>query len=481
MAGFLDMPPSPDLIFLEALRNSLLDQRFQKLVYSRPVGTAPDLKQLRARPVTLRGEAFLSIVTRFARRDETRNVPMAEAFDVLSPLPGTAFRSAHLFTATESLQLDFSKKGRPLLKRHANVLSPEAPVHDRAKKQFLPAEAPWLHRMGVTDEGAAVRPSMSDKWKQINKFAEILDQVLPAAPPSNGPFTIVDFGCGRGLLTFAAYDRAAARFGDRAEVIGVELREHLTSAAATVAGDLKLEGLRFSSGDIADFPLQRLGGVIALHACDTATDLALHAGIRGGAEFILSSPCCHKEIRPQIQIPAVLRPMLRHGSHLGQEAEMLTDTLRMLLLESRGYRVRLVEFVSLEHTAKNKLIVAEKGKPNPEALAQFQELKLFYGIQTQQLERLLALHHLMEKQLATPEQYPPTLSLLVAACNQKSNRDPVLQLGTEVVEQTLNILRREKTLELERVEALESEVLSLKRQLHELQEAFQAFKQAFEG
>lgn len=381
---------TPETTFRDTLQRSLEDDSFRKLVLSRPIGDEKDLRQLRARPVLLRGETMISVVTRFATRDETRNLSLTEAGPWLAAQPGTRFRTAHLFTHTESLQLDYSKKGRPMLKRHAApATAEEAPAtHDRQKNRFIDPQAPWLRRMGVTDPDGRVYPSMSDKWKQINKFAEILAQVLPAN--AGGP--IVDFGCGKGLLTFAAYDKARERLGTDAEVIGVELREHLTREASAAAVELGLSGLRFEAGDIRDFPERRLCGVIALHACDTATDLALYAGIRGQADFILSAPCCHKEIRPQIHIPEVLRPLLRHGAHLGQEADMLTDTLRMLLLESRGYQVRLVEFISLEHTAKNKLIVAEKGRTNPDAPAQFLELKRFYGIRIQTLEQLLLSH-----------------------------------------------------------------------------------------
>ncbi len=132
--------------------------------------------------------------------------------------------------------------------------------------------------------------------------------------------------------------------------------------------------------------------MIALHACDTATDHAIHIGIRGGAAIILCAPCCHKQLRPQLLSPHPLRPILQHGVHLGQEAEMLTDGLRALLLDACGYSTQVFEFVSLEHTAKNKMILAVKrAHPGPpdELLAQVRELKAFYGIRDQCLETLL--------------------------------------------------------------------------------------------
>jgi hypothetical protein len=132
--------------------------------------------------------------------------------------------------------------------------------------------------------------------------------------------------------------------------------------------------------------------MIALHACDMATDYAIHLGIRAGASIIMCAPCCHKQIRPQMQSPELLKPMLKHGIHLGQEAEMVTDSLRALLLEASGYETRIFEFVSLEHTSKNKMILGVKGSgvvKQAEILAQIREIKEFYGIREHCLETLL--------------------------------------------------------------------------------------------
>ena len=141
------------------------------------------------------------------------------------------------------------------------------------------------------------------------------------------------------------------------------------------------------------FQARGVNVMIALHACDTATDYAIHMGIRTGAEIIMCSPCCHKQIRPQLQSPTVLSPLLQHGIHLGQEAEMLTDGIRALLLEAHGYDTQVFEFISLEHTSKNKMILAQKrskAKDNRVVLEQIQALKAFYGITDHCLEQLLA-------------------------------------------------------------------------------------------
>ncbi len=168
----------------------------------------------------------------------------------------------------------------------------------------------------------------------------------------------MDFGAGKGYLTFALHDHLRHTLGLAADVTGVELRDDMVRLCSDAAQRLGLAGLAFEQGDVQSRAPEAIDVMIALHACDTATDHAIHAGIRAGAAVIVCSPCCHKEIRPQMKAPALLRPMLQHGIHLGQEAEMVTDSLRALLLESQGYATQVFEFVALEHTSKNKMILA---------------------------------------------------------------------------------------------------------------------------
>ena len=391
------MTSPAETAFLETLSSSLSDNTFVKLVLSRPrqAGTEADApKQIRVRNIRLRGGEMLSLATRHPTREETQNLPHAEGIAFLQARLNAPFRSAHLFTETETLQLDFSKKGKAMLKRtRASSASATAPEpgnrHDRQKQRVLQTDAAWLQEMGVTHSKHEVFPTMSRKWRQINKFAEILTGIFGKLPPKTGDMHVIDFGCGRGLLTFAAYELMREHFGDNVRVTGVELREHLTREAEKTARKLHMDGLRFQAGDIATHATGNLTGMIALHACDTATDLALFSGIKAGADFLICAPCCHKEIRPQMNVPPPLDAVTRHGIHLGQEADMVTDALRVLLLESRGYDTQLFEFISLEHTAKNKMILAVKGKGDPLAGEKVQSLKAFYGITRQTLEHLL--------------------------------------------------------------------------------------------
>ncbi|HEX8335872.1 MAG TPA: methyltransferase, partial [Pyrinomonadaceae bacterium] len=190
----------------------------------------------------------------------------------------------------------------------------------------------------------------------------------------------------------ALYDYLNNVRGVRASVAGVEARAELVGLCNEVARRAGFGGLEFRTGLIGDLGLPRADVLIALHACDTATDDAIHKGVAAGAALIVTAPCCHKEVRPQIVAPAQLRGVLRHGHLLEREAESVTDSLRALLLESAGYRVKVFEFVSNEHTRKNTMLAAvlRDGATDAEAaLAEFRALKEFYGIREQRLEQLL--------------------------------------------------------------------------------------------
>jgi hypothetical protein len=175
-------------------------------------------------------------------------------------------------------------------------------------------------------------------------------------------------------------------------VAGVELRPDMVALCNGAAQRLGAQGLRFEEGDVRSVVPPRIDVMIALHACDVATDYAIHTGVRAGAQIIMCSPCCHKELRPQLLSPHPLRPILKHGVHLGQQAEMLTDGLRAMLLEACGYDTQVFEFVALEHTNKNKMILAVKrarATPADEIWREIEAVKGHYGIRDQCLETLL--------------------------------------------------------------------------------------------
>ena len=268
--------------------------------------------------------------------------------------------------------------------------------HDRVKQRFVDVNRAYLVDLGITLEDGRVVPAMARKWKQINKFVETLDGALKtSALRKSDSVRVIDFGAGKGYLTFALHDHLQNTLAKRTTVTGVELRESLVTEANAIALKNNANGLQFVCGDIATVATEgSVDVMVALHACDVATDMAIHRGIRAGAAIIVCSPCCHKDVRRQMQSPEVLQPLLQFGVHLGQEADMVTDTIRALLLEANGYDTKVFEFVGLEHSGKNKMILGvARTQPDEsraeQALSQVAALKKFYSISHQRLETLL--------------------------------------------------------------------------------------------
>ena len=381
--------------FLALLATSLHQHTFIKLVLARHVGAEVDLQRVTAKPLTIKGQASLSFVYRYKTRDITRNLALDEALALIGELLPASFRNAHLLSLNDEVQLEFTKKGKPMLHRNAVQQAREVVTgeHDREKKRYLELSRPFLHDLGVTDKQQALIPAMSRKWKQINKFIEVFSHALSSAPlAADQPVRVADFGSGKGYLTFAIHDYLRNTLQREAQVTGVELRPDMVELCNAAAARLEHPGLRFECGDVRSVVPSAIEVMIALHACDIATDYAIHTGIRCGAAIIMCSPCCHKQIRPQMHSPGLLKPMLQYGLHLGQQAEMLTDSLRALYLEACGYETKVFEFISLEHTNKNKMILATRRREPVAAqalLEKIQALKAFYGVKEHCLETLL--------------------------------------------------------------------------------------------
>ncbi len=435
------MPPPDALARFQALLHDALAQTaLVKLTLGKPRAGAsdPTLRNVFARPIVLKAGPPISLLYRHDTRDITKNLPPAEAEPLLLRLLADAFLDAHLFTPLQTAQLEQSAdSARParLRVKTADSAPPIPPAaHDRTKTRLIAPDAPWLRALGVTNDRGQPREGMAHKFRQIEKFAELLQSLLAesglesgmgvspmsANPtgetpvplssdstpslPASSPLRLADMGAGKGYLTFALADL----LGPRAEVLGIERRADLVATCNRVAAECGLAPrLRFTEGEIpssrsaATASLGQLDALIALHACDTATDDALAAGHAAGARLLVVSPCCQKELRPRLVPPAALADALRHGIFLERQAEFVTDALRAQLLEVAGYRTKVFEFVSTEHTAKNLMIAATRPaalaargptfEPDPAALARVRAFAAFYGIREQRLARHLGL------------------------------------------------------------------------------------------
>jgi hypothetical protein len=406
----LDAAAEPDPArdrFVALLREQQAQGGWRRLVLSGPRpggGAEPDLQRVTVRPVLLRGGPVLSVVSRHATRDLTHNHAPDEALALIAGWLGARFRHAHFDGDAIEAELRFGKRGGAHLSlrpRPANAPPADAGQdHDRTKQRPLQADRPYLVALGLTTPDGQPVPSMARKWKQINRFVEVVAPALTRTPlrqPGSEPVRVVDFGAGRAYLTFALHDWLQTQ-GLTVDVIGVEQRADLVDEGNRIVRGLGLQGLRMVQGDVGDAAAApgRFDVMIALHACDTATDAAIHRGIVAGAQLIVCSPCCHKQLRPQLLSPGPLKSVFQHGIHAEQQAEMLTDTLRALLLQASGYETQVFEFVALEHTRKNKMILAVKRPQAREAdraaaLAEADALQQMFGIREQALRRLLAL------------------------------------------------------------------------------------------
>jgi hypothetical protein len=396
--------------FIELLREQQRQGGWHKLVLSGAraaagvAGAEADLQRVTVRPVQLRGGPVLSFVSRHATKDLTHNHAPDEGLALIKGWLGARFRHAHFSGSDTEAELRFGRRGSGHLSvKPITTAAADAPAlaHDRAKQRPLDADRPYLAALGLTTPEGQPVPAMARKWKQINRFVEIVSQALARTPllqPPAGapPLRVLDFGAGRAYLTFALHDWLL-RQSLTLDVRGIEQRADLVAEGNRIVQGLGLQGLAMVQGDVGDAAAapERFDVMIALHACDTATDAAIHRGIRAGAQLIVCSPCCHKQLRPQLLSPGPLRSVFQHGIHAEQQAEMLTDTLRALLLQASGYETQVFEFVALEHTRKNKMILAVKraaaahAADRAEALAQVEELQRFFGFREQCLLTLL--------------------------------------------------------------------------------------------
>ncbi len=391
----------PVAAFLERFTLSLDEGTFAKLALSRPAPGGARPEKILGRLIELRGAPHLSLTLRHATNDLTRNVPLGEAAEWLRTQLGAEFRSALLGTTERDWQLFFPESGAPRLVAHKpSTTAAPTRAHDQPKNDVLQASAnDWLNGLGVTEANGKVRASMSDKHRQINRYLETLTHLATDAGWIGGSaaqceLVIADMGCGKGYLTFGAWHLFNRQLGLRVRVSGVETREDLVVTTNTLAKKIGAKTLSFIRGDIETATLPKLDALIALHACNTATDAAIRRGIESGASLIVVAPCCHKELRPQLQHPALLAPVLRHGVMEERLSEWLTDGLRALYLEWAGYRTKLFEFISTEHTPKNLMLAAVREREpftNTAAREQLIELKTHFGIQHHALDSLLAI------------------------------------------------------------------------------------------
>jgi len=380
--------------FIAEFARALQAETFVKMTLGNYKGADEHLQKLLVRLIETRKGKRLFFLYKYDTRDTAKNYDFAESAKILRRILGFDFFSGHLFTTENDFQLDIGKKGKSRLNvAKATFKAKPNLAHDREKKIQVHQNAFYLKALGITTDAGEIRDKQHDKWRQINKFVETLASLFDKSElKDRKELKIVDMGSGKGYLTFAAYDFFKNIRNIDVKIIGIDTKSELVGLCNDIAKASEFNDLQFVHGWIGDYDLQDVNILIALHACNTATDDAIFKGIKAGADLIVVAPCCHQEIRPQIAPPEMLKNILKHGIMLEREAELITDGLRSLLLEKSGYSTRIFEFISTEHTPKNNMIVGTKQSKtiDTERLEeQINAIKDFYGIKEQRLEYLL--------------------------------------------------------------------------------------------
>jgi len=394
------MPASdPDpLAIRDELAAAILGAALRRATFAGPARTG-DLRWQRVviRPLDLRGDRHLQFTYFDGRKTLTQNRPPTEAEASLRELLEADFAGIHVETDREAIDVRTTKKGRRLIGRsQPAAVMPTTLEHNRAKDVPLPEGRAdrVLEAMGILTDAGRVRPTMRAKFTQINEFLKHLQHILDHAGlrTLGRPVEILDCGCGASYLTLAVHHYLNDVLHIPARILGVDVNEEVIRKSLAKAESLGTSNLTFACEAIGRGEA-KADVVLALHACDTATDDAIARAVRAEARVLLSVPCCHQHLNRQLHAAGpseVLQPLLRHGILRERTADLVTDTFRSLALRILGYRTEVVEFVNLEHTARNLLIRAVRGAPVGETafVDEYREMKRFWGV-TPYIERVL--------------------------------------------------------------------------------------------
>jgi SAM-dependent methyltransferase len=363
-------------------------------------GNDPLLKNIYVRKVKIKRTDKLSFTYRYKTRDVIKNLDITDGIELIANLTSHDFKVCNVFCTDQETYVEHNAKGIIVLRHKVKEAADVKPslTHNKEKNRVIKPslEKQYLHSLQITDAEGKVYKNAQDKYRQINHYIDILTPLIAELPKGKNP-DVVDMGSGKGYLTFALYDYLHNILNLDAKVRGVEFREDMVTLCNDIAKSSSFTKLSFSQGTIEDFNDENFNILIALHACDTATDDAIFKGIKAKADLIVVAPCCHKQVRREMEkskSPSELSFLLKNGVFLERQAEMVTDGLRALILQHFGYKTKVMEFVSDVHTPKNVMIVATKVGQRPHQERSLQDIKKsmeFFGIGHHHLADLLEL------------------------------------------------------------------------------------------
>jgi hypothetical protein len=385
-----------EVTLITLLASALRDRTFLRLVLSQPLSKAETaISKVTVRLIEIGGETKYQWTVRSKSQELHDNLTADELVMQTKTVFGANFGDAHLFTTEADLTVRWNYGKPQRIKRKPPTQSPsEGAGHNRQKQYLIPAgvPCPFLIEIGVMLPSGQVRPTMYHKFRQINRYLEFVQDVLPQLP-ATGPIHVVDFGCGKSYLTFALHHLFTKIHEREVSITGLDLKSDVIEDCSRIAKALQCEGLRFQIGRIESFtPESHVHLAVSLHACDTATDDALAAALRWKCEAILAVPCCQHEVCQALG-KQTLPGLTEYGILKERFASLATDALRAQFLELHGYRTQVLEFIETEHTPKNLLLraVRRQEPAAPEMAARraaYDQLKEVLGLSKWHLEEI---------------------------------------------------------------------------------------------
>lgn len=372
--------------FFEELTAALEDNGFISVTISQPRDKHSRVKNIYFRPVTLKEVEMVHMVIKYPDREETKNLSHADFLAFLRLSLDSHFGYAHLLLKEKEGHLLISKRGFATLKWKKTIIDTfQLPVHNKEKTYLVPTDAPYLRPLGITNAGGNVIKEHYKKYKQICRYVELFAPLTEGLEKDKNT-VIADMGCGKGYLTFAMHEYMRDQGFNDLHTTGIDIKTDVIDNNNRIAEDIGYDGLEFINGTIEATEKLNPDILIALHACDTATDDALFYGIQQKSKVIVVAPCCHKQVRKAIGQNELTDSLFRYGIMKERFATDITDLIRANILRYLGYTVKVIEFVGQEHTPKNIMITAVyTGRKNEAAMAEIRQWMDLYAISSQAL------------------------------------------------------------------------------------------------
>lgn len=362
--------------FIEQLRKSISDNSFIKLQFGKYRGDDKEFEKIIVTRINIKEGEHLSFNFKYTTKDIVKNFVTEKGIKLVDEITGKDFLSGTLFTETNDFTIDHSKKRTASFHiKKPSFKKTEVTGHNREKSRFIDPSAKYFRLLGIATEDGNVKAGMYDKFRQVDKFIETMDSLYRASSLTDkNEIVITDMGSGKSYLTFALYDHFKNSLNKKVTVRGIEQKQELAELSNSISMKCGFDGLEFLTGSIKETDLSGTDIAVALHACDTATDDAIKKAVKSKAEIIVLAPCCQKYVRKKMTVPEKFKGIFAYGIHEERLAVMLTDGLRAMTIKNYGYDVKIFEFISSEHTARNTMITAVKNDKVPEMNSEEVEL-----------------------------------------------------------------------------------------------------------